>query len=92
MATSPLAAAGTGQGVALTDNALAAADLAEGRLVRLFTTEITTDKAYWLVYPPASARRPKVTVVPGLAVGRGRRQRTTDAVPDTGVAPYQVER
>ena len=55
-----LAAAGAGQGVALTDDALAAAELAEGRLVRLFATEIGTDKAYWLVYPPAAATRPKV--------------------------------
>ena len=55
-----LAAAGAGQGVALTDDALAAAELADGRLVRLFATEIGTDKAYWLVYPPAAATRPKV--------------------------------
>ena len=55
-----LAAAGAGQGVALTDEALAATELAEGRLVRLFETEIGTDKAYWLVYPPAAAARPKV--------------------------------
>ena len=46
--------------MALTDDALAAAELAEGRLVRLFATEIGTDKAYWLVYPPAAATRPKV--------------------------------
>ena len=35
-----VAAAASGQGVALTDDALAAAELAEGRLVRLFSTEI----------------------------------------------------
>ncbi len=56
-----LAAAGAGQGVALTDDALAAAELAEGRLVRLFVTEIGTDKAYWLVHPQAAAARPKVS-------------------------------
>ena len=55
-----LAAAGAGQGVALTDDALAAGELADGRLVRLFTAEIGTDKAYWLVYPPAATTRPKV--------------------------------
>jgi len=55
-----LAAAGAGQGVALSDDALAAAEIAAGRLMRLFATEIGTDKAYWLVYPPATASRPKV--------------------------------
>jgi LysR family glycine cleavage system transcriptional activator len=55
-----LAAAEAGQGVALADDALAAMELADGRLIRLFDVEIATDKAYWLVYPPAAADRPKV--------------------------------
>ena len=55
-----LAAAEAGQGVALGDEALAAAALAEGRLVRLFRTEVATDKAYWLVHPPEAATQPKV--------------------------------
>ena len=55
-----VAAAASGQGVALTDDALAAAELAEGRLVRLFSTEIGSDRAYWLVYPPAAAMQPKI--------------------------------
>ena len=40
-----LAAAEAGQGVALADQPLAAPAIATGRLVRLFTTEIGTDKA-----------------------------------------------
>lgn len=67
-----LAAAGAGQGVALTDDALAAAELAEGRLVRLFTTEIGTDKAYWLVHPPGAAARPKVAAFSGWLQGEVR--------------------
>jgi LysR family glycine cleavage system transcriptional activator len=55
-----LAAAAAGQGVALADDALAAADLAEGRLVRLFTIEIAIDQGYWLVAPARSCGRPKV--------------------------------
>ena len=35
-------------------------ELADGRLIRLFDVEIATDKAYWLVDPPAAADRPKV--------------------------------
>ncbi len=55
-----LAAAEAGQGVALGDDALVAAELAQGRLVRPFATEIGTDKGYWLVHPPDAATRPKV--------------------------------
>ena len=55
-----LAAAEAGQGVALTDDALAASEVADGRLIRLFTTEIATDKAYWLVYPTTALEQPKV--------------------------------
>lgn len=55
-----LAAAGAGQGVALTDDALAAAEIAQGRLVRLFTAEIATDNAYWLVYPQDALTQPKL--------------------------------
>jgi LysR family glycine cleavage system transcriptional activator len=57
-----LAAAAAGQGVALADDALAAADLAEGRLVRLFDVATPTDQGYWLVTPPRAVGRPKVEV------------------------------
>lgn len=55
-----LQAAEAGQGVALANDTLAMADLAEGRLVRLFEFEMPDEEAYWLVYPEQSAAKPKV--------------------------------
>lgn len=55
-----LAAAISGQGIALADEALAGDALADGRLLRLSPVEIATDKAYWLVHPPEAAQLPKV--------------------------------
>src|SRR6185437_1118941 len=49
-----------GQGVAIARSALAAADLAAGRLVRPFGQSLPGDYAYWLVCPEATAERPKV--------------------------------
>ncbi|MEQ9196086.1 MAG: transcriptional regulator GcvA [Parvibaculum sp.] len=54
-----LQAAAGGQGVALANDTLAMADLAEGRLVRLFDIEMPDEEGYWLVYPEG-ARKPKV--------------------------------
>ena len=81
-----LQAAAGGQGVALANDTLAMADLAEGRLVRLFEFEMPDEEAYWLVYPERSAARPKVqafrnwireeaglpATAMGGGVGRGR--------------------
>ena len=67
-----LAAAEAGQGVALGDEALAAAALAEGRLLRLFRTEVATDKAYWLVHPPEAAAQPKVAAFRDWLLGEIR--------------------
>jgi LysR family transcriptional regulator, glycine cleavage system transcriptional activator len=53
-------AAADGQGVALARRALAAGDLAAGRLVQPFDVSIPHDLAYYLVCPEASAERPKV--------------------------------
>ena len=55
-----LAAAISGQWIALADEALAGDALADGRLLRLSPVEIATDKAYWLVHPPEAAQLPKV--------------------------------
>lgn len=55
-----LAAAISGQGIALADEALAGDALADGRLLRLSPVEIATDKAYWLVHPPEAGQLPKV--------------------------------
>ena len=65
-------AAAEGQGVALARTALAAWDLAAGRLVRPFDVSMPHDLAYYLVCPEASAERPRIAAVRGLAAGRGR--------------------
>ncbi|HUL08342.1 MAG TPA: transcriptional regulator GcvA [Candidatus Acidoferrum sp.] len=51
-----------GQGVALGDETLVAADLAAGRLVRPFELTLKTPPqfAYWIVTPPRAAERPLV--------------------------------
>lgn len=55
-----LDAAVAGQGVALGDNMLAAADLAAGRLVRPFDGPVSTCRAYYLAAPEAHRERPAV--------------------------------
>ena len=86
-----LQAAAGGQGVALANDTLAMADLAEGRLIRLFDIETPDEESYWLVYPERSAAKPKVAAfrnwireeagLPATAMGgvtprgRGRVQR-----------------
>ena len=52
-------AAAEGQGVALARSALAAGDLAAGRLVQPFDVSIPYDLAYYLVCPEATARAPE---------------------------------
>ena len=53
-------AAIAGQGVALARAVLAADALASGELVRPFALGLPTEFAYYIVYPDASADRPKV--------------------------------
>ena len=53
-------AAATGQGVALARGALAADDLASGRLVRPFEINVPAEYAYYVVCPEATADQPKV--------------------------------
>ena len=55
-----LQAAIEGQGVALGRSALAAADLAAGRLVKPFDISLPGSWAYYVVYPEATAERPKI--------------------------------
>ncbi len=55
-----LQAAADGQGVALGRSALAAADLAAGRLVRPFDISLEAEFAYYLVCPQATAESPKI--------------------------------
>ena len=56
-------AAAEGQGVALARTALAAWDIAAGRLVRPFNVSMPHDLAYYLVCPEASAERPRIAAV-----------------------------
>ncbi len=55
-----LQAAIDGLGVALSQEALAGDDLAAGRLVKPFAFDVSTDYAYYVVAPLATADRPKV--------------------------------
>ncbi|MFQ5959103.1 MAG: LysR substrate-binding domain-containing protein, partial [Alphaproteobacteria bacterium] len=48
------------QGVALARSALAAADLAAGRLVKPFDVSLPAEYAYYVVCPEATAERPKI--------------------------------
>lgn len=54
------AAAIDGQGVALLTPALFRRDLEAGRLVQLFDVVAGTGRSYWLAYPAARARVPKI--------------------------------
>jgi LysR family glycine cleavage system transcriptional activator len=53
-------AAMAGQGVALVNPFFFAADLAAGRLVQIFDLVVKADRSYWLVYPTARRRSPKI--------------------------------
>lgn len=55
-----LEAAAAGRGVALAKSALAANDMAEGRLVKPFESSMPIDFAYYIVCPKAKAALPKV--------------------------------
>jgi LysR family glycine cleavage system transcriptional activator len=56
-------AATEGQGVALGRTALAAWDLAAGRLIRPFDVSMPHDLAYYLVCPEGGAERPRIVAV-----------------------------
>ena len=68
-------AAMAGDAVALADFAMVANDLSEGRLVRPFDLSIKVgpEYAYFLVYPEASAKDPRIISFPGLDAQRSRR-------------------
>ena len=75
--------AAEGQGVALARTALAAWDLAAGRLVRPFDVSVPHDLAYYLVCPEASAERPRIVAVRDwlLAEAARYRQELEDLAP-----------
>jgi LysR family glycine cleavage system transcriptional activator len=74
-----LQAAADGQGVALARSALAAGDLAAGRLVRPFEETVPARYHYFLVCPPGNAARPEVRAFRDFLVaeveGQARRPR-----------------
>ncbi|AWM87199.1 transcriptional regulator GcvA [Microvirga sp. 17 mud 1-3] len=53
-------AAMAGQGVALINPFFFRADLAAGRLVQPFDLVVTAERSYWVVYPKARRRAPKI--------------------------------
>jgi LysR family transcriptional regulator, glycine cleavage system transcriptional activator len=53
-------AAMAGQGVAMINPFFFPADLAAGRLVQPFDLVVEADRSYWLVYPKARKRSPKI--------------------------------
>lgn len=67
-----LQAAVDGQGVALGRLMLAANDLREGRLVRLFDHALPNDYSYWIVYARASAQRPELAAFRGWLLEEAR--------------------
>jgi LysR family glycine cleavage system transcriptional activator len=73
-------AAVDGQGVALGRSALAADDLAAGRLVKPFDLSFAPDRAYYLVCPPANADRPNVVAFRDWLLEEAARENDTPQV------------
>jgi LysR family transcriptional regulator, glycine cleavage system transcriptional activator len=72
-----LQAAEHGLGIALARGAIAAPEIAAGRLVRLFPSRVQPRSAYYLVYPRANASLPTVAafrewIMAEVALGRSR--------------------
>ena len=93
-----LPAAIAGLGVALARASLVEADLATGRLVRLFSRSVPTKYSYFIVYPPGSETSDKIQVFqrwlleqvrPGDREGTADGQAPQDV---TGRAPRPVRR
>jgi LysR family glycine cleavage system transcriptional activator len=49
-----------GMGIALAQSTLVSADLAEGRLIRLFSVSVPVELSFFVVGPPAAFEKPKV--------------------------------
>lgn len=58
-----IAAAASGQGIALTRELLAHDELASGRLMRLFDVTLPATGAYWLVWPKGSRKRAMISAL-----------------------------
>ena len=69
-------AAAEGQGVALARrSALAAGDLAAGRLVKPFEVSLPHELTYYLVCPEATAERPKIAAFRAWLLAEAARPR-----------------
>ena len=76
-------AAVEGQGVALGRSALAAADLATGRLVKPFDISLPAAAAYYVVCPEATAERPKIVAFRDWVIAEaGSEEGAGDPAPD----------
>lgn len=68
-------AASNGEGVALGRTALLSEDLASGRLIKPFDIALKADYAYYVVYPPHAAERPKVAAFRDWLLAEAARDR-----------------
>ena len=80
-----LQAAIQGHGVAITESAIAASDIAAGRLVRLFDIAVSSGAGLYVVYPPAAILRRRVKafrdwLLAEAAAAQGRSDATQAAV------------
>lgn len=75
-----LPAAIAGLGVALARASLVEADLASGRLVRLFSRSVPTRSSYFIVYPPGSETLGKIQVFQRWLLEQVRPVERKDAV------------
>jgi LysR family glycine cleavage system transcriptional activator len=81
-----LQAAIEGQGIALAYAALAAADIASGRLVRLFAIELPPTTIYSIVTPEAWSRRPRIAAFRNWLIAEARKP-GGDRTPPRGAGP-----
>jgi len=81
-----LQAAIEGQGIALTFAALAGADIAGGRLVRLFAIELPPTTIYSIVTPEAWSKRPRIAAFRNWLIAEAQKP-DTDGTPRRGAGP-----
>lgn len=82
-----LQAAIDGQGVALGRSALAADDLAAGRLVRPFPFALPADFAYYIVYPQRAAQRAKLGAFRDWLIAEAAGSGVNDPPPEPEAPP-----
>jgi LysR family glycine cleavage system transcriptional activator len=81
-----LQAAIEGQGIALAFAALTAPDIASGRLVRLFATELPPTAIYSIVTPEAWSKRPRIAAFRNWLIAEARKP-VGDDTPPRGAGP-----